>query len=164
MDFGSLRTFAANNWGNLASIIGLCVSIWTLKVATGARKAARNAWSEARRQKLSEELQNAVYRVEQLGHHVLLKKWEISFIRAQEVSSACSLILRRWADTLTELSKDRILLAQAQAVSIAKAAMRANSSPPTEQQLQRIVSAQQRAFELLSAEKGESLGAIERGD
>lgn len=164
MDLGSLRSFAASNWGSLASIVGLGISVWTLIVATGARKAAQEARGEARRQMLTEELQNAVYRAEQLGHHVLLRKWEIAFIRAQEVASSCSLILRRWTDTLSVPSKDRILLAQAQAGSIAKAAMRANAAPPTDQQLQRIVDAQQRAFQLLSAEKGESLGAIERRD
>jgi len=164
MYLGSLRSFAANNWGNLASAIGVAVSIWTLIVATGARKAAQDARLEARRQKLSEELQNAVYRVEQLGHRVLLRKWELAFIRAQEIASSCSLILRRWTDTLSEPSKDRILSAQAQAGSIAKAAMKANTAPPTDQQLQRIVDAQLRAFQLLSAEKGESLGAIERRD
>jgi hypothetical protein len=138
--------------------------MWTLKVATGARRAAQDARNEARRQKLTEELQNAVYRAEQLGHHVLLRKWEIVFIRAQEVASSCSLILRRWTDTLGDPSKDRILMAQAQAGSIAKAAMKANTTPPSEMQLQRIVDSQQRTFQLLSAEKGESLGAIERRD
>ena len=112
MSLESLSSFLANNWGNLASIIGLVVSVWTLIVATGAKKAAQEAIRESRRQKLSEELQNAVYRLEQLGHHILLRKWEIAYIRAQEIASACSLVLRRWPDTLNEASKDRILLAQ----------------------------------------------------
>jgi hypothetical protein len=164
MSLGLLSSFLANNWGSLASIIGLGVSIWTLIVAKGAKKAAQDAIRESRRQKLTEELQNAVYRVEQLGHHILLKKWEIAYIRAQEISSACSLVLRRWTDTLNEPSKDRILLAQSLAASIAKAAMKASGTEPSEQQMQRIVASQLRAFQLLSAEKGESLGVIERKD
>lgn len=164
MSLGLFRSFLANNWGSLASIIGLGVSIWTLIVATGAKQAAQEAIRESRRQKLTEELQNAVYRVEQLGHHILLRKWEIAYIRAQEIASACSLVLRRWPDSLSESSKDRILLAQSQAASIARASMRAHAVQPSEQQIQRIVAAQLRAFQLLSAEKGEALAIMERKD
>jgi hypothetical protein len=162
MDLKFFWSFTVNNWGNLATVIGLGISIWTLVVARGAKKAAQQARNEARRQKLTEELQSAVHKIEQLGHYILSKKWEIAFLQAQEVASSCSLVLRRWSDTLNESSRDRILMAQAQAGSVAKAAMKASDIAPTDVQIRRIAAAQQLAFQLLSGEKGESLGLIER--
>ena len=162
MKWKPLSDFLVTNWGSVASVAGLAVSIATLIVARKARAAVQAARKEARRRSLAEDLQDALTKSEQVGLFIRDSKWDIVFLRAQEIASACSLVLKRWNDELSEPSKEQILLARDQAGSIARVAMRANRVPPTEQQLLNISGAQRRLNELLSGELGESLRIIER--
>jgi len=156
--------FLAANWGNVASILGLIVSLATLLVARKAKESADAAKAEARRRSRAEDFQEAHTRSEQLGLFIRDAKWDIVFLRSQEIVSACSLVLRRWSDELTEASKTQIVLAREQAGSIARVAMRAHRIPPTEHQVLNVSAAQRRLNELLSAELGESLRVVERSE
>ncbi|MFZ0884930.1 MAG: hypothetical protein WAN14_16135 [Candidatus Acidiferrales bacterium] len=138
------------------------VSAATFYVAKAAKAAAEDAKSEARRRNLADELEDAQRKTEQVGNYLGQEKWEIVLLRSQEVVTSCSQILRRWGlRELSERSRDNILVAQQQAGSIARVALRAPTIPPTEQDLRRIAGAQHKALQLLSGETAEIMGKIE---
>jgi len=67
MSWPGFLDFLLQNWGNLASVLGVMVSVATLAVVTKARQAAEAAKTVARRQSLTEVLQDAVRKNEQIG-------------------------------------------------------------------------------------------------
>ena len=163
MDSNSLWNSFANNWGNLASVIGLVVSVATLVVATKAKAAAEAAKTEARRQNLVDEIQDAQKKAEQLGAYLSQQKWEIVLLRSQEVITSCSQILRRWGlEALSEHSRNNVLVAQQQAGSIAEVAVRAARTAPTDREFKMMSVAHHKALELLSVEAAEFAGMIEK--
>jgi hypothetical protein len=156
--------FASKNWGSIASVLGLIISAMTLLVARKAKASADAAKREVHRRNRAEDLQDAHTKSHQVGLFIRDNKWDIVFLRAQEIVTACSMILRRWNADLSETSKGQIVLARAQAGSIVKVAMRANLAPPGRQEVLNISAAQRRLNELLSSEWGESLRAIESSE
>ena len=82
----------SNHWGNFASVLGLAVSVATLAVATKARQAAEAARAAARRQSLTETLQDTVRKSEQVSLFLSQQKWDIVWLRAQEITAATSLV------------------------------------------------------------------------
>jgi hypothetical protein len=157
----ALWQFVSANWGNLASIISLLVSVATLWVATKAKQSADAAKAEARRRSRAEDLQEARTKSEQIGLFIREGNWDIVFLRAQEIAGVCSVVLRRWDNDLGETSKTQIVSARNQAGSIARVAMRARQVNPTNQQIVNISASQRQLNELLSSELGESLRVIE---
>jgi hypothetical protein len=155
-------SFFTTTWGDVAGVAGLGVSIATLVVAQKARQAAQAAKAVARRRSLTEELQETQSKAEQVGLFIRDRKWDIVFIRAQEIAAACSLVRSRWAAELKEDSENNIAMAQTQAESIADVAMRAPAQPPSEEQVLLVSRAQQLALRLLSEELGGSLKTMER--
>lgn len=163
MDWGSVRQVLRDNWGNIASVVGLGVSIATLVVATKAKEAANAAKVEARRQNLTDEIQDAQRKAEQLGTYLAQQKWEIVHLRSQEVITSCSQILRRWGkESLSERSRNNFLVAQQQAGSIAEVAVRALRDAPSDREFKTLSIAQHKALELLSVEAAEFAGIIEK--
>jgi hypothetical protein len=61
--------------GTLASSIGLGVSVWVLVVAQGAKKAAEEARTIARRKNLLEELGVAEHKMQELGVFLQQEEW-----------------------------------------------------------------------------------------
>jgi hypothetical protein len=154
--------FFATTWGDIAGLAGLGVSIATLVVAKKAKQAAEDAKAAAQRRSLTEELQEAQRKAEQVGFFIRDRKWDIVFIRAQEIAAACSLVLSRRASELDERSENNLAMVQTHAESIADVAMRAPLQPPSEEQVLPISRSQQRALYLLSEELGRSLKTMER--
>jgi hypothetical protein len=163
MSWDDVSGFLFRNWGNLASVLGLAVSVATLVVASKAREAAEAAKAVARRQSLTEVLQDAIRKNEQVGLFVSQRKWDIVWLRAQETSSAMSLTLTRWPIELGAGSKDNLLRGQQLSSSIASVALRVTGEMPTLREIARISQAQGRIAQLLNAELGESLRRSEGG-
>lgn|SRR5579863_4627538 len=162
MIWQSLWSWFGRNWGNVFSVGGFVVSVATLFVATWAKQAAEQAKSAVRRRNLADELEDAQRKTEQVGSYLGQEKWEIVLLRSQEVVTSCSQILRRWGvGELNEESRDNILVAQQQAGSIARVALRAPKIPPTEQDMRRLAGAQHKALQLLSGETAEVARKIE---
>lgn len=162
MTLQSASRWLSTNWGSLVSVVGLAVSVATLLVARWAKEAAEQAKGEARRRNLADEIEEAQRKTEQVGSYLGQEKWEIVLLRAQEVVTSCSQILRRWgAHERSEQSRDNILVAQQQAGSIARVALRAPRIRPTDQDLRRIAGAQHKALQLLSGETAHITGRME---
>ncbi len=164
MNWADFSGFLGLNWGNVASVLGLAVSLVTLVVASQAREAAEAARAIARRQSLTEVLQDAVRKNEQVGLFLSQRKWDIVWLRAQETANAASLSLARWPHELSTGSKDNLLRGQQLANSIAGVALRAASELPTPREIARISQAQGRVAQLLTSELGESLRKAEGGN
>ncbi|MHB8754644.1 MAG: hypothetical protein ACYC92_06755 [Candidatus Acidiferrales bacterium] len=151
------------HWGDAASVVGLGVSVATLVVARGARAAAEAAKTEARRQNLVDEIQDAQKKAEQLGTYLSQQKWEIVQLRSQEVITSCSQILRRWgADSLSQTSHNNLLRVQQQVGSIAKVAIRSLRNPPSDIEFELMSIAHNKAFNILSIEAAELAGIIDK--
>jgi hypothetical protein len=157
MNLAGLAEFLLHNWGNLVSVLGLVVSAATLAVATKARQAAEAAKAVARRQSLTEVLQDTVRKNEQVGLFLSQRKWDIVWLRAQEIASATSLVLARWPLELSAVSKDNLLRCQRLSSSISTVALIASGGPPTPQGIARMSQTQGRVTQLLNTELGESL-------
>lgn len=163
MSWDEISGFVFRNWGDLASVLGLAVSVATLLVASKAREAAEAAKAAARRQSLTEVLQDAARKNEQVGLFLSQRKWDIVWLRAQETASATSLALARWPLELGAVSKDNLLRSQQLSSSIASVALRVTGDVPTLRETARISQAQGRVAQLLNAELGESLRRSEGG-
>ncbi len=163
MDWSWLWQALRNNWGNIASVVGLGVSIATLVVAKRARTAAEEAKIAARRQSLIDELQDAQKKAEDLGTYLHQQKWEIVHLRSQEVITSCSQILLRWGmDSLSTSSHQQLVRAQQQSGSIARVAIRALRTPPSDPEFRAMCVAQQKALTLLAFEAAQFAGIIEK--
>lgn len=90
--------FVANNWGSIASVWGLGVSIYVLFVAKGARKAAEDARSAERLRTVLEELEDAAKKCTELGQFARAQKWDLVHLRAQEVMASCRVTVARWGE------------------------------------------------------------------
>jgi hypothetical protein len=95
--------FLAAHWGDLANVLGLILSLISAlyaKKATRAGEAAKVAADaarrEARRRNLAEELQDALRHGEQMGLLMREAMWDVVYVRAQDVTRACGVLLKRW--------------------------------------------------------------------
>lgn len=161
MSWHGLSEFLLANWGNLASVAGVGVSAGTLAVATKARQAAEAAKAAARRQSLTEVLQDTVRKNEQVGLFLSQRRWDIVWLRAQEIAGITSIVLTRWPHELSAGSKDNLLRSQRLSNSIAGVALIASSEVPTPPAIARMSQAQGRVARLLNTELGESLRGSE---
>jgi len=155
--------FLAANWGNLASVFGFAISIATLWVAQKAEEAARGARDAARQRTLVEELQEAMAKAEQVGVFLSLARWEIVWLRAQEIVSASSTVRSRWEDRLSEGSQANLLVVRQLSQTMAVAALEAMTASPSPLQINHMATAHGRILELLAAEVGRVLASSERG-
>lgn len=144
-----LRKFASDNWGSIASVWGLEVSICVLFVAEGARAAAREARSGEKAKSALEDLKQAKEKNSQIAAYVPSAKWEAVRIRAEEVMNCCHHTVARWKNNpaFEESSNDLLLVAE-QMRSIIQQADKPNPSAA------RILNSQATSSEKLSAVTG----------
>lgn len=161
MSWAGVVEFFSHHWGNLASVLGLIVSMATLAVATKARQAAEAARAAARRQSLTEVLQDTVRKSEQVGLFLSQQRWDIVWLRAHEVTAATSLVLTRWSEELGSGSRDNLLRCQRLSSTISGVALVSSGTPPTTQQIAQMSQAQGRVAQLLNAELGQALRGTE---
>src|ERR1700682_5556716 len=62
--------FVTKNWGSIASVVGLIITGITLWVARKAKEAAEAANQESRRRNLSEDLQGAHAKAQEVGQFI----------------------------------------------------------------------------------------------
>jgi hypothetical protein len=156
-----MRDFLSHNWGNLASVLGLIISLWVLWVARGARKAAEDARAVARRRSLIEELEEADRRIQEIGGFVRDRKWEIVQLQSQKVLGDCRAMLARWGEHLG-LGAIDLRTASTQLSSIAELAHESSLRELTAAEDRQIFKAQLWAGELVSSVLGRTRSSEER--
>jgi hypothetical protein len=115
------------NWGDIASVWGLGVSIYVLYIAKRAREAAEEVRSTERIRTVLEELQEAAQKCTQVGQFARDEKWDLVHLRAQEVMTSCRLVIARWGtDDVLKDSRNSLLQVATQMRSIVEATHEAN--------------------------------------
>lgn len=144
---------ASSNWGNIASVWGLAVSIYLISIARGARKAAQEARSGEKARSALQDLRQAAEKNTQIGVYARSAKWDATQIRAEEVMNCCHSTVARWKDDpgFKESSNDLLMVAT-QMHSIILEAAKSNTRATS------IMSSQVTSSEKLSA----VIGRVER--
>lgn len=149
--------------GTIASLGGLCISIWLIFITQDARDAAREARALARKRNLVEELESALQMIQQVGNFVQQEQWFAVRLRADEISSTCRIALTRWPDHLSVENKDNVVSAIGLVGSIAKAASEHNNDNGiTLSRKRKINDAHVRASDHISSALGEARRSEER--
>jgi len=159
--WSSVVELLSRNWGNVASVWGLAVGLYVLIVASGARRAAEEARLRSRRQSLTEELEEAKNKVQQMGHFLAVDNLAVVRIRGEEILASCQSVLQRWDnDPLWRKSKNKLLSATEIIRTIAEIAATKGTLDADEKKQTAI--AQLKASELLSAVLAGSRGLQEQ--
>lgn len=157
-----MADFLKQNWGNLASALGLSVSVWVLIVARKAQEAAEDARALARLKSLVEELGEANSKIQQLGIFLRDQKWDVVQLRVEEILGSCKLVVARWGDHLVGDSRNNPLTASTITRDIARVAAESSIRQLTEAERRQILKGQLEAVDLISGVLGEARKAEER--
>ncbi len=157
-----MSEFLQQNWGNVASVLGLGVSVWVLLVAQKAREAAEQARTTARLRNLVEVLTEAGNQVHQLGSYLAGDQWGVARFLAGEVAGACRLSMERWGDALDSSSRRSLVDLSRIAKSIAVVADEARMRQISAAERRQILDAQLAAIDLISATVGRARGVQEK--
>lgn len=104
---------ASQNWGNIASVWGLGVSIYLISIARGARKAAQDARSGEKARTALQDLRQAAEKITHVGVYAGSQKWDAVQLRAEEVMVCCHSTVARWKDdpAFKDSSNDLLMVA-----------------------------------------------------
>ena len=149
-----MAEFLKQNWGNVASVLGLAVSVCVLIVAEKAREAAEKARSYARVKSLVEELEEANNKIHRAGGYLRDRKWEIAQFLTDETLAACRSALARWSRELHE-SKNTLLRACTVLGSVGDSCRSAAVEQLVGSEWQLSMAAQLEALELISTVLGQ---------
>jgi len=122
----------------IASIVGLAISVWTLVVATGARKAAKEAREAVRKGNAAEEFKNLSRISDEFLSHIESDQVPGALMRARDLMSAISLASNRWGRFLSVQSRNNIEEAYSQ-ISVISRSLSTNGAPATPQQKDKLL-------------------------
>jgi hypothetical protein len=148
--------------GTLASVIGLGVGLYVMVVARGAREAAQAARALARKRNLTEELESASQRIQQVGNFIQQEQWVAVRMRTEEILASCKLTLTRWPDNLSEERRNEVMNASTLLRSIVMTTAEFVDGQTTPQQKKKITDAHIRASGHIHSALGEALMEEER--
>jgi len=103
-----VREFFLENWGNLASVVGLLVSLGALFFARSAAETAKLVRREMQRYNLHEYLASIAARFQEFLLLMRLAKWEIAQVRAVELSMSLTWVTSKWEIILGPQRKNRL--------------------------------------------------------
>ena len=101
--------FIKQNWGNLASVAGLIISVFTLLFAKRASQAAKEAKAAVLRRNVADDLEDAERMAQEIITFLRGKDWRISWYIAGELRKQAIRTHERWASLLEEESKNKII-------------------------------------------------------
>lgn len=146
--------------GGIASIVGLGVSIWVLIVAQGAKEAAEEARAIARTRNLTEELDEASHKLQQVGIFLQQEEWFGIQLRIDEIAAICRTAMTRWSDHLPEERRNDVLSAVQLMRSIARLSADLSGRQPTSIEIKKLRTTHSRASELIN----DTLGEVRKGE
>lgn len=148
--------------GAIASVAGLFLSWYVLRVAKGARKAAREAKALARKRNLVEELDDASQKLQQVGNFLQQQQWVAVQIRTTEVLAICREAMTRWSDHLSEDRRSGVAVAMTQVQTIATQVAQIGQRVVTPRENKNLAVAHLNAAGHISAALGEARRKEER--
>lgn len=114
-----------HNWGNVASVVGLLVSIATLWVAQRAREAAQAARAEVHRKVLTDDLGLLASHARDMASFVSSEQWAWADMRAMELITELNRVSERWKLKLPPEIAESLLLAIQELMSCRQILVRA---------------------------------------
>jgi hypothetical protein len=142
------------NWGDLASGIGLLVSLVVLFVSRGARRAALQARAAVDRRSLSDELRQCSDDISFINILNENQRWELSAHVAYRTVQRISFVLSRWAALLDEASRKNLSLAVSLLDTVTSQLRKFQNQHPKTADADRLAASVLRVTSLLSAEMG----------
>jgi hypothetical protein len=147
----------------IASIVGLAVSIWTLIVATGAQKAAREAREAVRKGNAAEEFKNLSTIADEFLGHVEADQVPAALLRARDLMSAISLASRRWGRFISVDGRNNFEEAYVQ-ISVISRSLSTNGAPSTPQQKDKLLKICHGVIRAMSNETGTLFSELEESE
>ena len=147
----------------IASVVGVAISIWTLIVATGAQRAAREAREAVRKGNAAEEFQDLSRIADEFLSHIEADQVPAALVRARDLMSAISLASRRWGRFLSVEGRNNFEEAYAQ-VSIISRSLSANGAPSTPQQKDKMLKICHGIIRAISNETGTLFSELEESE
>ena len=106
--------FFGQNWGNIASVVGLVFSFFAFVFSKRASRAAREARELTLSRSLGEDMNNANKIASDVSAYVRSEKAEMALVRLGELIALTSYIISRWESQLPVSSKNRLLTSREQ--------------------------------------------------
>ncbi|MEP7364150.1 MAG: hypothetical protein ABI972_12915 [Acidobacteriota bacterium] len=146
--------WVANNWGNVASVVGLLVSIATLWVAQGARKAAQAARAEVHRKVLTDDLAMLASHARDMASFVSGEQWAWADMRALELITELNRVSERWKLRLPPEIAESLLLAIEELMSCRQILVRAPAKAVSAREKRDLTGSADRIASHLAASHG----------
>jgi len=148
---------------NVASVLGLIIAIWTLVVATGAQKAAKEAREAVRKGNAAEELKNLSRIADESLGYVEADQVVAALMRARDLMSAMSLASRRWGRFLSVEARNNFEEAYGQ-ISVISRSLSTNGAPSTPQQKDKLLRICHAVISAMSKEAGTVFSDLEESE
>lgn len=139
--------------GDIATALGLLLTIWVLLVARRARRAADEARTAVRQGNLADELENASRKIQQVGIFVMSQEWNTVRYVTDDVLAACQIARARLGHLLPPASQNKLLNTMEIVRSIAQ---QSSAEDVSEARRRRISAAQLRASQLINEILGDA--------
>jgi hypothetical protein len=147
----------------IASIVGLGISIWTLIVATGAQKAAKEAREAVRKGNAAEEFRNLSGIANEFLSQIEADQVPAALVRARDLMSAMSLASRRWRRFLTVEGRSNFDEAYGQ-ISVLSRSLLTNGPASTPQQKDKMLKICHGVVRAMSNETGTLFSDVEESE
>lgn len=159
----AVREFLIANWGNLASVAGLLVSLGALFFARSAAATAKLVRQEMQRHNLYEALATLVSRVQELLMLQRLKEWDLVRLRSDDIVVSLTVITTKWKQILGVKSTKDLLQAKRRVRSVAQILDRMNSNLPDQDLAAKLISMTELSRELIISAQASLSYEIETG-
>jgi hypothetical protein len=148
------------NWGNLASVLGLIISLITLWFAKRASQAANEAKAAVLQRNAADDLSEAARQAQDLLVFLRRGEWQLLRLKADELHTMASWVISRWGDKLDVESINRLTLARGQVRLVVEIGDRIADNSLSEMQKGNLMRAIDNAREIFVEEHGRFLARI----
>lgn len=154
-------SWLANNWGNVASVLGLGLSICVLIVATKAKAAAEGAKRALELRTLAAALRSCSDEIASLEQQIDNAGWRHGDTVAGRALRELSYVTSRWKDHLDEKSSEGLALASSHLEKVRGQLRKCRSRDPKGSEVRALRESVERIEVLLAAEIGKSESRID---
>lgn len=151
----------AQNWGNLASVVGVALSVWVAIVATRAKTAANEAKYAIELRTLGSALRGCSDEVGAVERHLTARTWGDADTAAGRAQRDLSYITARWHTHVDAKSSEALALAANHLEKSRSQLRKYQLRLPKETELLALHTAIERVATLLAGELGKCESRIE---
>jgi hypothetical protein len=149
------------NWGNLASLVGLALTVFVLFVSKRAEQAAKDAKKAIERKSVAEDLRSCIDDVNLINLFCDSGKWDVSSFIGNRLTQKLTFISNRWASHFADETQEALNLLLTQLDTLNAQLRKFMTRPPKTTELESLVSAILRINKLLAAQVGRYESQVE---